>query len=159
MALFNKKHNEMKSNIYTLIIFFATIFAVASCENDVWNELPSPVANFFTTYFPGQEVSSYSTSENGSVASVSGGVTVTFNKDNSWTDVNGNGATLPSIFLYDQLPPKLYNYLQETEATSGVYKVTRDCEKYHIELKDTYINYTISTAEIFYPTAGGKTEA
>lgn len=147
----------MKSNIYTLIIFFATVFAVASCENDVWDDLPSPIANFFTTYFPGQEVSSYSTTDNGSVASVSGGVTVTFNKENSWTDVNGNGSTLPSIFLYDQLPPKLYNYLEETEATSGVYKVTRNSEKYHIELKDTYIDYTISSGDIYYPTADDKT--
>ena len=110
----------MKSNIYTLIIFFSTIFSIASCENDVWEDLPSPVANFFTTYFPGQEVNSYTTGNNESIATVKGGVTVTFNSHNSWITVNGNGSPLPEILIYDQLPEKLYTYLEQTENTANV---------------------------------------
>ena len=147
----------MKSNIYTLIIFFATVFAVASCDNDVWDELPSPVADFFTTYFPGQEVSSYSESSSGSVVTVKNGVSVTFDSGNSWVVVNGNGSTLPDIFVYDQLPEPLYRYLQEMEATGSVYKVSRGGGKYTVELLDSYIDYNIATGKIYYPEAAEKT--
>ncbi|MDE5839140.1 MAG: hypothetical protein K2H39_08795 [Paramuribaculum sp.] len=149
----------MKSNIYTLIIFFATVLAIAACENEVWDDLPSPVANFFTTYFPGQEVDSYTTTDNGSTATVKGGVSVTFNSSNSWIDVNGNGSVLPSILLYDQLPQKLYNYLLETESTEGVYRISRNSRSYHVELKDTYVDYDIETGKIDYPTADGRSAA
>ncbi|MDE5745435.1 MAG: hypothetical protein K2H84_07245 [Paramuribaculum sp.] len=149
----------MKSNIYTLIIFFATVFTVASCENETWNSMPSSVTEFFTSYFPGQEVSSYSKSADGSIASVKGGVSVTFNSDNAWTDINGNGSTLPSILLYDQLPQKLYNYLLETESTDGVYRITRNSLSYHVELKDTYVDYDIKTGVIYYPESAGQSAA
>ena len=135
----------MKSNIYTLIIFFATIFAIASCENDVWEDLPSPVANFFTTYFPGQEVNSYTTRNNESIATVKGGVTVTFNSHNSWITVNGNGSPLPEILIYDQLPEKLYTYLEQTENTANVYKISRNSTVYTVELLDSSITYDISS--------------
>ncbi|MDE6049776.1 MAG: hypothetical protein K2G09_08825 [Paramuribaculum sp.] len=149
----------MKSNIYTLIIFFATIFVVASCENETWNSMPSAVTEFFTTYFPGQEVNSYSKSTEGSTASVKGGVSVTFNSDNTWIDVNGNGSALPSVLLYDQLPQKLYKYLLETESTDGVYRITRNSLSYHVELKDTYVDYDIKTGVIDYPAADGQNAA
>ena len=135
----------MKSNIYTLIIFFATIFAIASCENDVWEDLPSPVANFFTTYFPGQEVNSYTTGNNESIATVKGGVTVTFNSHTSWITVNGNGSPLPEILIYDQLPEKLYTYLEQTENTANVYKISRNSTVYTVELLDSSITYDISS--------------
>lgn len=138
----------MKSNIYTLVIFFATVFAIASCNNDTWDSMPDAVTNFFTTYFPGQEVNSYSETSTGSVASVKGGVTVTFDSAEKWTEVNGNGSILPSIFLYDQLPTKLYNYLLETEATEGVYKVSRTSVEYMVQLHDSSLTYTIATQTV-----------
>lgn len=143
----------MKSNLYTLLIVFASLFAAVSCDNDVWNDLPSPIANFFTTYFPDGEVNSYTKGESTSVVSVRNGVTVTFNSDNVWIDVNGNGSTLPPVFLYDQLPAPLYNYLQEMEAMNGVYRVDRNATRYKVELHNSYVEYTIATGEIYYPTA------
>lgn len=109
-----------------------------------------PIANFFTTYFPGQEVNAYSEGQNSSIASVKNGVTVTFDSGNAWVVVNGNGNTLPEVFVYDQLPDALYRYLQEMEATGGVYKVSRGDGKYIVELLDTYIEYNISTGNISY---------
>ncbi|MDE6460040.1 MAG: hypothetical protein K2K52_04300 [Paramuribaculum sp.] len=86
-------------------------------------------------------------------------MSVTFNSSNSWIDVNGNGSVLPSILLYDQLPQKLYNYLLETESTEGVYRISRNSRSYHVELKDTYVDYDIKTGKIDYPTADGRSAA
>ena len=107
--------------------------------------MPSPVANFFTTYFPGQEVNSYTTGNNESIATVKGGVTVTFNSHNSWITVNGNGSPLPEILIYDQLPEKLYTYLEQTENTANVYKISRNSTVYTVELLDSSITYDISS--------------
>lgn len=142
----------MKSNLYTLVIFFAAVFAVASCDHDAWDDLPGPVATFFTTYFPAQEVESYSTSGGVSVASVKGGVTVTFNSGNAWTDVNGNGSPLPEIFLFDQLPEPLYRYLRELEViSSGVYRVSRSDKGYVVELLDSTVRYSLPDGVITGP--------
>jgi hypothetical protein len=143
--------------LYLLMIVAASV--AASCDSEVWDDLPTPVAKFFTDYFPGQEVSAYSTSDSGSVAQVKNGVTVTFDSGNAWIDVNGNGSTLPDIFLYDQLPEALYRYLQEMEVTAGVYQVSRGDGKYTVELLDTYLYYDIATGAVTYPESGGKTAA
>lgn len=122
-----------------------------ACDDDAWDDLPDSVATFFSNYFPGVEVDSWTIGETRSVATVKNGVTVAFNSGDLWIDVNGNGIPLPEVFLYDQLPENLYRYLQELEATNGVYRVSRDAVEYSVKLLDSYVRYNTSDGRITGP--------
>ncbi|MDE6081040.1 MAG: PepSY-like domain-containing protein [Muribaculaceae bacterium] len=78
-------------------------------------------------------------------------VMLTFDKQNNWQSVNGYGSTLPQMFLFDQLPPALYQYLQEMESVNGVYGVVRDSRLYRVELKNQSLLYNISDGSITIP--------
>ncbi len=47
--------------------------------------------------------------------------------------------------LFDQLPPKLYDYLQETEQLNSVFSMERDKDYYTLTLLDSMLRYTIAT--------------
>lgn len=86
------------------------------------------------------------------VVKMHNGATLVFDRNLSWIDFDGNGVTLPENFLYNCLPESLYSYIQETQATSGIYRVTRDSEQITIYLEDTYFVYILATGQITYPS-------
>ncbi len=71
-----------------------------------------------------------------------------FNSNMDWIEVNGLGETLTQYFLFDQMPPAVYEYLQETENLSNVYAVTRDVFEYNVSLFDSVLTYQISSSII-----------
>ena len=135
-----------------LIIMLGVIVVLGACTSDASEELPSPVSQFATQYFPGLGVKSYNELSNGDcIVQLSGGPTLRFNSEDQWIEIDGTGALLPQVLMYDQLPTELYDYLQGTEQQSDVYEVKRDKYYYKLTMQDTVITYDIATGKITYP--------
>ena len=143
----------MKRNTLTLIALFAIILMMGACNSTAWDELPSPIASFVDEYFQFGEVESYTDTTNGSVVQIKKGATLTFNKDYDWIDVNGNGIPLPQNFLYDKLPPVLYDYIESIEHVGDVYRVSRTTDLITVKFHDSEITYDVDTQTITYPAA------
>lgn len=122
--------------------------AISCSGNDEWNQLPEPIAEFISQYFPQEGVSS--TGYNGTTYHVKlkNSAGLSFDNAYKWVSINGYGSTLPAILLFDQLPPALYEYLQENEYTEQVYSVTRDASAYTISLANSIVTYNISTGKV-----------
>lgn len=139
--------------IFLLMAIAGLMVAVGACESTAWNELPADISTFVQRYFPSADVASYNTLSSGSVVQIRNGATITFNSNNAWTDVNGNGNVLPAMFITDELPESLVDYLEESEAISKVYRVTRDATICTVELHDTSVQYNYNTDKVTYPSA------
>ncbi|MCM1292662.1 MAG: hypothetical protein NC111_05650 [Bacteroides sp.] len=140
----------MKHNTITGFLLMLVIVMMGACgEGSAYDELPSPIAKFVSEYFPFGEVTGYNTSRNGSsVVTIRHGATLTFDSVYEWIDVNGNGATLPPQFLYDQLPPTLYDYILSLEDVNDVYRCQRDSTKITVELLENTLYYDLATQTI-----------
>lgn len=142
----------MKRNSILGIITLGLIILMGACNDNAWDELPKPMMEFITKYFPQGEVATYVTDAAGNhIATIRNGSTITFNDDYVWVDVNGNGSVLPEMFIYDELPTPLYRYLQEMEQTDAVYRVQRTADTIRVELLNTYITYDETNGSISYP--------
>ena len=140
--------------LYRLILLYVVplvmMSGAAGCSGSpsVWNDLPDDIAHFVALYFPGQGVSRYVDEEPGYLVTVAHGPTLIFNESYRWTSIDGNGETLPRMFLFDELPPPLYSFLQETENLDDIYKATRDPSSYTVYLSGSAIDYNIATARV-----------
>lgn len=143
----NRPHNTP-----LLLAILMGLMLIGACSNNLWDELPTPIAEFIAEYFPGNGIKSYNvTGDNTYRVKIDNSVSLTFNRGYNWTTVDGNGEELPPVFIQDQLPPALLRYLQENEDTNNVYMVSRDGTYYKITLTDTVITYEIETGTITYP--------
>lgn len=152
-SLIHKTFLLMKkiSNIL-LLAMLGVLVVLGACSSDVSEELPSAVSRFTTEYFPGLGVKSYQQlKDGGCIVQLSGGPTLTFDSDDRWLEIDGNGSVLPQVLMYDQLPPSLYEYLQATEQQTEVYEMKRDRYYYKLTMFDTVITYDITTGKITYP--------
>lgn len=148
----------MKRNSLTAILLLAIIIFMGACgEGNAYDELPKPIAEFVSQYFPFGEVEEYNVAKDGSsTVYIRNGSTLSFDAECDWTDINGNGSVLPADFLYDQLPPALYNYIESLEFTNNVYRVSRSADVVKVEFKDTYVQYDDATKTITYPDGEQK---
>jgi len=142
----------MRKDIYSLFLPVAVIFlllsAVACDKDDLWDELPRPVAKFVSSYFAESGVNAYSVTSDAYRVRLNGGMVLVFAENYDWVDVNGNGGVLPQIFLFDQLPPSLYDYLQTGSLLGDVKRVVRTSELYTVTLTDTYVYYDIGSGKV-----------
>lgn len=139
---------EVKSSITLLLGLFLIAFSLTSCSDSKWGELPSPISSFITEYFPYSSIESYSENDNEYYIRVKDGPSMIFDSSYSWTTIDGEGATLPHILLFDELPPALYEYLESAESLASVYRLDRNSRQYDVGLFDTALTYTIATGEI-----------
>ncbi len=130
-----------------LILFY-------SCSDTIWDDLPSQVSDFISRYYPGQTISSEEWRGDVYHVKMKSGETMAFDKNLSWLSINGYGATLPQMFLFDELPPALYEYLQSTESLASVYRVERDSHEYLVELLNSTVIYNIKNGSITVPVNG-----
>lgn len=142
----------MKLKSLCLVIMMAVsviIGGLSACkDNDLWGELPSEISQFITQYFPNSDIDSFSESSNTYHVRLKDGPGMTFGKDCDWEAINGYGMPLPEVLLFDQLPPALYSYLEETTNLGSVFSMERDKAAYTIVLLDTTLHYDIATQEI-----------
>jgi len=131
-----------------ILVLFVVTFFWRCGGNDVYDEMPQKIQFFISQYWPNSEMASYTTTATGSVARIFHGPTLAFDSDGAWTSVDGNGATLPPMFLFDQLPQPLYDHLEATENTSGVYAVTRKPPVCTVRLSTRTLTYDSSSASL-----------
>ncbi len=126
-----------------LLIALLTLLAAGACGDDAWSELPGSVFEFVERYYPSTDVESYHQDKNTGVQTVKikNGATLTFDSENNWINISGNGVTLPEMLLYDQLPGPLYTYLEEIEEVGGVFAAGRTNEEYTLNLLDSEVTY------------------
>lgn len=138
----------MKTLLSFLICIFVMTSSVSCSHNSDWDELPSPIAEFISRYFPGQGVEDYGETNDVYHVRLRNSVALSFNRIYSWITVNGYGETLPEMFLFDQLPPALYEYIQEISRLNSVYSVHRDKTSYSVNMLDNAVVYNIKTGLI-----------
>lgn len=145
----------MKSlyNYISTTLIFGLIITIFSCSDSLWDDLPEPVSNFITKYFPGQAIESEGWNDDSTIYTVKlrGSDMITFDKILSWRSVNGRGGTVPQMFLFDELPPALYEYLQAMETLKDVYRVERTDSSITVELLASTVIYDLKNGKITVP--------
>lgn len=117
-------------------------------DSELWGEMPKKIVDFVTQYFPNTQVDSYAESSSTYHVRLKDGPGMTFDKNMDWIAVNGYGMPLPQVLLFDQLPPALYNYLDETDNLDAVFSIERSKTTYTVVLLDSTLTYNIDTEEI-----------
>lgn len=132
-----------------LYLLLAVILGCVACDNNAWDELPEPIASFVSEYYPDSKVSAYGeTTDGGHYVQIHNGAYLVFDSKYRWTSINGEGEVLPQVFLFDELPPSLYEYLQETENLDRVYMASRDNYKYELQLESSSLTYDIDSGQL-----------
>lgn len=129
----------------------AVLLAVmtACSDNPVLNsDMPREIQSFVTQYYPNTAVIDYSHSNGLYHVRLKDGPGMTFNDDYAWLSINGYGYPLPQVLIFDQLPPALYMYLQETETTDQVFAADRDVSTYTLQLLESTLTYNIATQTV-----------
>ena len=132
--------------IGVLLLMIAAMLPFIGCTNShAWEDMPLQISQFVNKYFPQEGITNYVENDGTYTVGLKNGATARFDDQFHWTSVNGNGGTLPEMLLFDQLPPELYEYLQELSQVDGVYAITRTALMYSAKLLDSTVNFTIST--------------
>lgn len=127
----------------------ALLFVSSSCHNnEEWDEMPQEIADFVSKYFPGEGIGSYSHSSTGYHVRIDDGPGITFDNNYVWEVVDGYGMPLPQVMLFDQLPPRLYAYLQDSQQLDSVFSMERDSLRYTLSLLNSDLIYDIKTGAI-----------
>lgn len=122
--------------------------AIACSNSEVYDNMPYGIQKFLAEYYPDMSIESFSTPNDTYKVVVKDGPTIIFNNKMSWISVDGNGSTLPQVLLFNDFPPELYAYLQETQNEHGVFSVARNSSFYQVQLLDSEIFYDIATNKI-----------
>lgn len=138
----------------TLLVAAMSPFITACENNDLWDKVPQNIAEFIDRYYPDSELESAADAGGVYHIRLKNGPGMTFNADGSWTDINGYGMPVVQVFLFDQLPPKLYNYLQETQQLNSVFIISRDKDYYSIDLLDSSLRFDIANDTIIGADSG-----
>lgn len=137
----------MKSPLTRKAVFgIIAILTLMACSHSVWDNLPSPIARFISTYYPGTSVSSFNDSGDNYYVTIKDGPTMVFDQECNWTLINGNGVTIPSLFFYNELP-EIYNYLEPRDETNDVLVVEDYPRSIVLTFSDHTIEYVKETGE------------
>lgn len=132
-----------------VFISAAWLLMPSSCSgNDLIEQVPEPITEFIARYFPGYGVGEYEKTDSGYHLRLKNGPGMNFDSSYAWENVDGYGIPVPQVFLFDQLPPKLYSYLQGIEALNQVFSVGRNSSFYTLTLLDSSLSYDIAREEI-----------
>lgn len=135
--------------ILSAIMSACLLFVASSCHgDDDWDSMPQDIADFVSRYFPGAGIGSYSHNGDTYHVRIDNGPGITFDSDYAWETVDGYGMPLPQVMLFDQLPPKLYAYLQDSQQLDSVFSMERDSRRYTLSLLNSTIIYDIATGAV-----------
>ena len=129
------------------MIWLSALCACHVTDGDV--SLPKKATDFIYRYFPSSYVSSKEeTSPGVYVVKMTNGPTLTFDEEGAWTNLRGNGGTLPQIIAFDYFPAPLYDYIDSKEQLDDIYAVARNEYAYDVLLFATRLNYDIETGKV-----------
>ncbi|MDE6452570.1 MAG: PepSY-like domain-containing protein [Muribaculaceae bacterium] len=134
-----------------ILIAITAMLAPACSDSDVWDSVPPKIATFLNRYYPNSELASCTRTGSDYRVRIKDGPGITFDAACEWTAIAGYGELIPQVLLFDQLPPALYEYLQQTATTADVYSLERDRTTYTVGLKNTSVVYDIATGTVRSP--------
>lgn len=139
----------MKRFCYIFLLLGLAVCAGACNGDEEFNSLPRKISTFVCQYWPDPDVESYTQPSEGKyVVILRGGPELTFDAAYTWTEIDGCGMPLPQVLLYDQLPSPLYRYVEATEQTNAVYRITRTPREYTLLMLNTELTYDVGTEAI-----------
>lgn len=131
------------------IISLCALLATACQSSDLFKELPGPISKFVSQYWPNPAIASYTEPSPGEYEVViTNGPTLKFDSNYDWTEIDGNGMTLPEVLLFDRLPEKLYDYLSAGSELDNVFSLVRTPRTITVTLLNSTVNYDIETQKI-----------
>lgn len=141
----------IKVYIKNIVAIIVILIGAVACSDSMWDDLPSPVADFISEYFPQQALESEGWNDDVFYVHMKNSTVMSFDTNYKWRSINGYGSTLPRMLLFDQLPPALYEYLQSMDSTDDVYRVDRNSSRYIVELAESPVIYNIADESITVP--------
>jgi len=139
------------NRLSAILTSIAVIVTLTACSDSPWDDMPDAVSTFVDTYFNEGEVASATKTATGFVVTFKNGPQITFDNQDTWTDINGRGGTLPAMLITDQCPDRVVAYLQEMELTADVYCLQRSWHLFTVTLSDSYFTYDDQTDVLTYP--------
>ena len=124
------------------------LIVLIACTDSPWDEVPTKIADFVSNYYPMSGISDYSETDDIYKVTVRGGSTITFDSNYNWLTFNGNGSTLPVMFITDRMPEVVVRYLTELEALDKVYAAYNDPRTITLQMLNYKLEYTKSTETI-----------
>lgn len=135
--------------LFSLILGIMVLaFGACSSNDEVYNDMPQDITEFVAQYYPNTKVASFTETDATYRVVLDDGPTIVFDKTCQWEKLDGNGSVVVQNFLFDELPPELYEYLQNTDGLNQVFSVTRDSKDYTVVLLNQTLTYNISTGKI-----------
>ncbi len=123
------------------------VIMLMACGDSLWDDLPSPISQFVTKYYPNTSIASYSDANGVYKVTIKSGPTMTFDSDYNWTMVDGNGVALPAIFVLNEMPD-IYNFLLARDEVNTVMKADNQPRAIYVTLPDRCLEYIKETGEI-----------
>lgn len=130
---------------YLLAILSVMMFI--ACSDTLWDELPSPISTFITTYYPNSGISDYQEKDGNYYVKIKNGASMTFDSEYDWTEINGNGVPIPPIFIFNEMP-KIYQYLGARELTSDLMEAKNEPRAIILTFTDFRLEYIKETGDI-----------
>lgn len=139
----------MKRMVTAFLGILALTLGACSGNDEVYNGMPSEIEKFVAQYYPNSQVDTFTdTADGGYRLVLKDGPTMVFDKTCMWQSIDGNGSVIVQNFLFNELPPEVYEYLQSTDGLNEVFSVERSTKSYTLGLLDSTLSYDISSGEI-----------
>lgn len=128
----------MKKFLRIMPVLLVAVLSIGawSCSDDddeplAVNMLPDQAKQFVTDYFSNAVIVSAKTDGDEYVARLSDGVTIDFDKNGVWTDVDApRGRVLPTGFY----PEAIDNYIAANYTDGGINEISKEARGYDVEL-------------------------
>lgn len=138
--------------LFAITMFMGGLHTACNDEGQQFGQLPDDIQRFIALYYPEIAVSSHSFNDGIYSVTLQNSATLTFDSSYHWLSVDGRGSVLPEIFLYDEMPPELYQYLQTTSNLNNVFSAKRTATSIILRLTDSTVDYDIATEKVTYLT-------
>jgi hypothetical protein len=137
--------------LFRQLCWLVPIVAICGCgENAAYEELPQPIKTFIAMYYSEVGVEQYQFTDSTYTVTLQNSAMLTFDAELKWCAIDGRGSILPDIFLFDEMPSHLYQYLQSTANLDEVYAAERTATTITLRLLDSVIAYELATERITY---------
>lgn len=133
-----------------------SILVLIACGDTLWDELPSPISTFITTYYPNSGISNYKEKDDNYYVTIKNGASLVFDNNFNWIQINGNGVPIPQIFIFNEMQ-KIYQYLEARELTSDLMEAKNEPRTILLTFTDFRLEYIKETGDI--RTYTGKPDA
>ena len=145
----------MKKNILNLLAVASLIFSTSACNSDDSDsrevivevaELPEQSRNFLETNFNGFQVNratkDVSSFDEYYEIFLNNGITIDFNRIGEWTEVDGNGLSIPTSFIDEEI----VSYINTNFPTFPIENIDKKPYGYEVDL--------INNTELRFNTSG-----